>query len=196
MNGYPDNNPKTAMGALKTPIDLCPPALERGAAEAFANGAAKYGAYNWREKMISASVYFAACKRHLDDWWDRIDLDDCAPDSHVHHVKHAAACLAMILDVMGSPQFNDNRPPRVNRGEQQCPVVTTQSTSSETKSVPSRSRSAKNATKRATSSRKPAKSTKGTGSTLITANLWPRAVPTKRRTGASGAVMRTGRKGT
>ena len=38
---YPDNNPKTEQGAKKCPIDLVPPALERGAAEAFANGAAK-----------------------------------------------------------------------------------------------------------------------------------------------------------
>lgn len=113
--GYPDSNPKTAQGALKVPMDLVPPALAKGAAEAFANGAAKYGPYNWREKKISASVYYAAVLRHLQDWWDRIDADDCAPDSKVHHVKHGAACLGMILDVMGSPQFNDNRPPRVNR---------------------------------------------------------------------------------
>lgn len=114
MSGYPDNNPKTARGALKIPMDLVPPALAKGAAEAFANGASKYGPYNWREKMISSSVYFAAVKRHLDDWWDRVDHDDCAPDSHVHHLKHAAACIGMLLDTMNSPLLNDNRPPRVN----------------------------------------------------------------------------------
>ena len=125
---YPDNNPKTEQGAKKCPIDLVPPARERGAAEAFANGAAKYGPYNWREKKISASVYYAACKRHLDDWWDRLDKDDLAPDSNVHHVKHAAACLAMILDVIGSPMFNDNRPVAVQRhppeaeGDERCCV--------------------------------------------------------------------------
>lgn len=113
--GYPDNNPKTVFGMAKTPMHLCPPALTKGAAEAFANGASKYGAYNWREKMISASVYYAACKRHLDDWWDRVDADDCAPDSKVHHVKHGAACLGMILDVMDSPMFNDDRPIKVVR---------------------------------------------------------------------------------
>jgi hypothetical protein len=111
--GYPDNNPKTAFGIKKTPLHLCPPALPAGAAEAFANGAAKYGAFNWREKKISASVYYAACLRHLHDWYDRIDQDDNAPDSGVHHVKHAAACLGMILDVKDNPElFNDDRPPR------------------------------------------------------------------------------------
>lgn len=110
---YPDNNPKTQFGLKKTPLHLCPPALSAGAAEAFANGATKYGPYNWREKKISASVYYAACLRHLQDWYDRIDQDDSAPDSGVHHVKHAAACLGMILDVKDNPElFNDDRPPR------------------------------------------------------------------------------------
>jgi Domain of unknown function (DUF5664) len=112
---YPDNNPKTTEGAKKCPLHLCPPALERGAAEAFANGAEKYGPYNWREAQISSSVYYAACKRHLDDWWDRIDAGDLAPDSLVHHLKHAAACIGMLLDTMDSPLLNDNRPPRVAR---------------------------------------------------------------------------------
>jgi hypothetical protein len=87
----------------------------RGAAEAFKNGADKYGAYNWREKQISSSVYYAAALRHLSDWWDRVDADDCAPDSHIHHLKHAAACIAMLLDTMGSPLLNDNRPVGVMR---------------------------------------------------------------------------------
>ena len=111
----PDNNPKTAEGAKKCPMHLCPPALTAGAAEAFAEGAQKYGPYNWRENKISASVYYAAVLRHLKDWWDRIDEGDLAPDSKVHHVKHGAACLGMILDVMGSPMFNDDRPPKVQR---------------------------------------------------------------------------------
>jgi hypothetical protein len=87
----------------------------RGAAEAFKNGADKYGAYNWREKQISSSVYYAAALRHLSDWWDRVDADDCAPDSRIHHLKHAAACIAMLLDTMGSPLLNDNRPVGVKR---------------------------------------------------------------------------------
>ncbi len=112
---YPDNNPKTAEGLKKCPLDLCPPALSQGAAEAFANGASKYGPYNWRENKISASIYYAAALRHLHDWWNRVDEGDLAPDSKVHHVKHGAACLGMILDVMNSPMFNDNRPPKVRR---------------------------------------------------------------------------------
>jgi hypothetical protein len=164
---YPDNNPKTAFGLKKVPLHLVPPALEQGAAEAFQNGADKYGPFNWRDHTISATVYYAACKRHLDAWFDRTDAGDAAPDSGVHHIKHAAACLAMILDVMGTERFNDNRPTR----RPTCPADTTQPTSSETKNARSRSKSARSATKPVTISSEPAKSIKATESTSTTATL-------------------------
>lgn len=109
MSGYPDNNPKTAFGAKKLPLELVPPAANAFLAAAFANGAAKYGPYNWREAQISSSVYIGAVKRHIDAWWDGEDL---APDSGVHHLAHAMACLAMIADTLASPMLNDNRPPK------------------------------------------------------------------------------------
>lgn len=188
---YPDNNPKTQFGLKKAPLHLVPPALEEGAAEAFQNGADKYGPFNWRDNTISATVYYAACKRHLKDWFDRMDPDDCAPDSGVHHIKHAAACLAMILDVMGSPMFNDNRPTR----RPTCPAATTQSTSKSTRKPRSRSKSGKNATKRAISLKRPAKSTKATVSMSTTAILSRRAAATRRQTGGSAVGTRTGRRG-
>lgn len=108
-NGYPDNNPKTALGALKIPLDLVPPSSTYFLAEAFKNGADKYGPYNWREKGISSSVYYAAAKRHMDAWWDG---EDNAKDSGVHHIAHAMACMALILDSMTVGTLNDNRPPK------------------------------------------------------------------------------------
>lgn len=113
---YPDDNPKTQFGEAKTPMHLVPPAAIRGMAEAFANGAKKYGAFNWREKQISSTVYYAAFMRHVTDWYDRVDEGDLAPDSLVHHLKHAQACIGMLLDTLGSDMLNDNRPPKVNRG--------------------------------------------------------------------------------
>lgn len=106
-DSYPDNNPKTAFGAAKLPLEVVPPALMHYAAMAFADGARKYGPYNWREKKISASVYYGAALRHLMAWWDR---DERASDSNVPHLAHAIACLAMIADVGGTELFNDNRP--------------------------------------------------------------------------------------
>lgn len=108
-NGYPDHNPKTAQGALKIPLDLVPPSSSHFLALAFKNGADKYGPYNWRERGISSSVYYAAAKRHLDSWWDG---EDVAEDSGVHHIAHAMACMALILDSMTVGTLNDNRPPK------------------------------------------------------------------------------------
>lgn len=103
----PDNNPKTRFGIKKTPLHLVPPAAVKAEAEAFADGANKYGPYNWREKGVSASVYIAACKRHLDDWWDG---QQRASDSGVHHLGHARACLAIIIDAETFGNLNDDRP--------------------------------------------------------------------------------------
>lgn len=107
--GYPDNNPKTAFGMTKAPLDLVPPSASFYLAKAFADGAKKYHPYNWREKGISSSVYYAAAKRHLDAWWDG---EDIASDSGVEHIAHAMACCALILDSASVGMLNDNRPPK------------------------------------------------------------------------------------
>lgn len=104
---YPDNNPKTAFGAKKIPLEVVPPSAVHALAEAFADGAKKYGPYNWREKSISSSIYYGACLRHITAWWDGEDL---APDSGIHHLHHAMACLAMLVDGNSVGKLNDNRP--------------------------------------------------------------------------------------
>jgi hypothetical protein len=76
-------------------------------ARAFANGAQKYGPYNWREKTISSSVYYAAALRHLMAWWDG---EDNAEDSGLNHLDHALACVGMIVDGSSVGKLNDNRP--------------------------------------------------------------------------------------
>jgi hypothetical protein len=106
--GYPDNNPKTAIGVTKVPLHLVPPSAKHFLAMALGDGAKKYGPYNWRESKISLSVYKAACERHLDAFWDGEEL---APDSGVHHLAHAMACVALMLDAMTTGMLNDDRPP-------------------------------------------------------------------------------------
>jgi len=106
---YPDNNPKTAVGAKKLPLEVVPPSAVHALAEAFADGARKYGPYNWREKTISSSIYYAAALRHITAWWDG---EDIARDSGVPHLHHAIACLAMLIDGGSVGKLNDNRPPK------------------------------------------------------------------------------------
>lgn len=101
-------NPKDALGMAKSPLRLVPPALELFAAEAFRDGAEKYGPYNWRQTNVSTGSYYEAAKRHLDSWWDGEDID---PKSNVHHLAHAAACIAILLDGMAGGFVVDDRPP-------------------------------------------------------------------------------------
>ena len=104
---YPDNNPKAAMGATKAPLHLVPPALMIGAAEAMADGARKYGPYNFRDSGIAASVYMGAIERHLFSWWDG---EDMTRDSKIHHLKAIAADVGLMLDAMAKGTFVDDRP--------------------------------------------------------------------------------------
>ena len=108
---YPDDNPKTIYGIKKTPLHLTPPAAKAHCAMAFKNGAEKYGPYNWRDKTVSASIYYGAAMRHMDAWWDGEEL---ARDSGVHHLGHAMACMAIILDAQNVSNLNDDRPTEGN----------------------------------------------------------------------------------
>lgn len=103
----PDSNPKSAVGQLKAPLRLVPPVAIARCAEAFGDGAIKYGPYNWREKGVALSVYYEACMRHLGYYWDG---ENVASDSKVHHLAHAMACIAIILDAEAIGKLIDDRP--------------------------------------------------------------------------------------
>jgi hypothetical protein len=104
---YPDDNPKTVVGAQKVPLHLIPPAAKHYLAEAMGDGAKKYGPFNWREHRVTASTYIGAAQRHIDAWWDG---EDVSADALVHHLGHAMACMAIILDALTIGKLNDDRP--------------------------------------------------------------------------------------
>lgn len=105
---HDDNNPKTRLGKLKVPMHLIPPSAKIYLALALEDGAKKYGAYNWRKEKISISTYIAAGERHFDAFWDGEDL---AEDSMVHHLAHAMACCALLIDGITTGNIIDDRPP-------------------------------------------------------------------------------------
>jgi hypothetical protein len=100
-------NPKDLLGAKKPDLSLVPPAALLHTASAMMDGAAKYGPYNWRENAVLARVYVAAAMRHLQQFLDGEDID---PTSGVHHLGHASACCAILLDARETGNLSDDRP--------------------------------------------------------------------------------------
>lgn len=102
------SNPKDAIGQSKAPLDLCPDTLEIMAAEAFLEGALKYGRYNWRIAGVRASIYYSALKRHIKKWWNGQNRD---PETGVHHLCNALACIVILFDAELYGKLEDDRPP-------------------------------------------------------------------------------------
>lgn len=100
-------NPKDLLGMKKVSITKVPATALAHCAHAMMNGADKYGAYNWRDKAVYASIYVDACFRHLTAWFEG---EEIATDSKVHHLGHAMACLAIILDAKETGNLIDDRP--------------------------------------------------------------------------------------
>lgn len=100
-------NPKDSIGAKKAPIGVVPPALMIGAAEAMQTGAVKYGPFNYRENKVQAVTYYEAICRHLFAWFDGQEV---AEDTGVHHLRHVAAGVGILLDALDAGNLIDNRP--------------------------------------------------------------------------------------
>jgi hypothetical protein len=103
----PDDNPKTRFGLRKPAMSSVPPAALIHLMGAMADGRRKYGLMNWREKNVSSTIYYDAAMRHLMAWFDG---EQTASDSKVHHLGHAMACMAIILDAEAQGTLNDDRP--------------------------------------------------------------------------------------
>lgn len=102
-----DVNPKDRAAQGKLRLSLVPPVAIAHEAAAMTDGANKYGPYNWRTRKVAASIYLDALKRHVDSWFDG---EEVAPDSKVHHLGHARACLGIILDAQETGNLVDDRP--------------------------------------------------------------------------------------
>lgn len=103
------SNPKDALGSTKLPLNLVPDTLSIFAAASFAEGASKYGSYNWRVSGVRASIYRAALDRHLKKWWNGEDEDEV---TKVPHLASVIACAAILLDAKVVGNLTDDRPPK------------------------------------------------------------------------------------
>jgi len=100
-------NPKSLIGIKKLSLSKIPPAALAHCAAAMMDGAKKYEKYNWRKTNVEAEIYVDACLRHLTSWYDG---EECAEDSKVHHLGHAMACIAILLDAIETDTLIDDRP--------------------------------------------------------------------------------------
>jgi hypothetical protein len=108
LEAFPDDtNPKDLLGVKKPQLHLVPRSLIIRVAQAMADGARKYGPFNWRTKGVRASIYVDAAERHLGQWFDG---EECAKDSGVPHLAHAAACIGILIDAEATGNLVDDRP--------------------------------------------------------------------------------------
>jgi len=89
----------------KPELDLLPYDALAAVSDAFKHGKTKYGKDDWR-KGQDFSKYGAASMRHILKWLDGEDTD---PESHVHHLSHAAADILMLLQWIAEDTGNDDR---------------------------------------------------------------------------------------
>lgn len=102
-------NPKAQHGAQKPSLGLIPPVALAHCAMAMEHGAAKYGAYNWRENPVEVMTYVHAGLRHLLDYLDGAELTEDG-GGLVHNLGAVMACCAIVLDCMEQGELIDNRP--------------------------------------------------------------------------------------
>lgn len=100
------SNPKDIIGSDKLPLHLWPETATVHGSLAMLDGALKYGRNNFRAIGVRATVYTDAAKRHLNAW---LEGEEYPPDSDCHHLGHALACIAIIIDAMEAGKLNDDR---------------------------------------------------------------------------------------
>ena len=73
-------------------------------AKVFAEGAKKYGRYNYRNGLHWTRIIGAAA-RHLNAFNSGQDLD---PETQLSHIAHLGACVFMLLDYIKEyPELDD-----------------------------------------------------------------------------------------
>lgn len=98
------------MGAIKQDqgkprYDLLPGDALDQIAQVLTYGADKYSPRNWESGMAWGRL-FAALMRHCWAFWRGEDAD---PETGMHHIAHAGACVLMLLASVGRGIGTDDR---------------------------------------------------------------------------------------
>jgi len=91
-------NPKHDEGRKKPGMSLAPATAAYWWGYVHEAGAEKYGAFNWRETRVYASVYIDAMRRHADLMAEG-EFFDTGPDgTGAPHAACIMACAAILID--------------------------------------------------------------------------------------------------
>ena len=107
-----DANPKDRLGIKKPPLSLIPAPALLYEAFAFAEGAAKYGEFNWRRKAVRHRIYLEAIIRHA---FAALAGEDYDPDTFratgrkVPHEAKIRACCGIVIDAKHVGNLIDDR---------------------------------------------------------------------------------------
>lgn len=99
-------NPKAIEGRKKRQYHYIPLNVLDEIADGMAEGARKYGAFNWRQTKIEMSDYYNSTIRHLNAWFSGQDID---PDSGIHHLSKAITGLVVVRDAIAQESCIDDR---------------------------------------------------------------------------------------
>ena len=102
------SNPKDRIGVQKLPLSNIPLIALSHESLALTDGELKYGFVNWAAESVGTRTYIDAAFRHLHAYNNGEKYD---PESGVHHLGHARACLAILLDAEQRGNLIDDRPP-------------------------------------------------------------------------------------
>ncbi len=107
-------NPKDLLGIKKPSLSLIPSTALVKESEAFKDGALKYGAFNWRDKKIKATVYIDAVYRHLLAY---AEGEDVTRDTGVDHRAAIRASMAILIDAEEHGCLIDDRQKSTKTGD-------------------------------------------------------------------------------
>ncbi len=100
-------NPKEIAGSKKPSVwSVMPRWIVLQVGRVMSVGAAKYGAFNYRESTIAASTYQDALERHLGLWFDGEDNDH---ETGVSHLASAIASCTLLMDAQATGKLVDDR---------------------------------------------------------------------------------------
>ena len=103
-----DPKKETAQATKREKFECVPPLVLKELSIAMAEGAEKYGRFNWLETNVQASTYYAAALRHLTSWYAGMNEDEDSPD-RISHLTKAIASLTVLRDAQIHNNMADDR---------------------------------------------------------------------------------------